>query len=347
MNWPLWIIALGVIGAPTGALILDRVKGYPATKFFKTQGLAALAVFIVLLVYMFSTSDPILSLVVWGAVGGLLATVALDIVRLLGVRAHAFPLDMPRMFGSMALGSALYLPKHVMADMVAMFSQMPEEGRMAMMEPRIRAVADMGPTDREAFLSLMFNGLMQLPQEARDSVMKTQIDVVSLLTPEKRRGMMESMDQVMRAGSLTNPPPNPMPAFRAGLMPKIPMNMFQRLIKRALPQAAEEKGRTMGQVILAGYLWHFINGATYGIAYTLLFGRGSWLLVFAWCTFIWLVMMIGMPKMMPMVHLPYPRFMVVPLLAHWAMAVPIGLLALAFVTPQASASSLFGSLLNI
>jgi len=80
------------------------------------------------------------------------------------------------------------------------------------------------------------------------------------------------------------------------------------------------------------------------MAYTLLFGSGSWLLAFAWCTFVWLVMMVGMPKMMPMIHLPYPKFMIVPLLAHWAMAIPIGYFALNFVDPAVSASSLFEGL---
>jgi hypothetical protein len=91
----------------------------------------------------------------------------------------------------------------------------------------------------------------------------------------------------------------------------------------------------MLSVILVGYLWHFINGATYGMAYTLLFGRGSWPLVFAWGTLVWLVMMVGMPKMMPMIRLPYPRFTIVPLLAHWTMAVAIGYFALNFIPSTA------------
>lgn len=95
-----------------------------------------------------------------------------------------------------------------------------------------------------------------------------------------------------------------------------------------------------------GYLWHAINGATYGIAYTLLFGSGSWLLAFGWGTFVWSVMMASMPKMMPMVKLSYPKFMVIPLIAHLAMAMPISYFALSYVTPGASATSLLGASLN-
>ena len=196
------------------------------------------------------------------------------------------------------------------------------------------------------FLGMMYNGLVKLPPGDKEAVMRTQIGVISSLGPDERMAMMQTMDEVMGGGVTMNPPPDPAPAFRAGLMPKIPMSIFRKLIANALPQAAAEKSRTMGQVLSAGYLWHFINGATYGIAYTLLFGRGTWLLAFGWGTFVWLVMMIVMPKMMPMVQLPYPKFMIVPLLAHWAMAIPIGYFALTFVSPEASAGSLFGPFLS-
>ena len=334
------------IGAPTGALMLDRLKGFPAPRFIKTQGLPALAVFLIVTAYASVTGSPLTELILWGLIGGLVATVALDVVRLIGVRFGAFPADMPRIFGSMALGSAPYLPKHLMANMVSMLSQLPNGPRKDMMEPRIKAMARMPAKERLTFLTLIYNGLMKLGQAERERMLKTQIEIVSSLPPEERMRMMEAMDEVMRGSGPHNPAPNPIPAFRAGLMPKLPMSMFRVLIAKALPLAAQEKGRTMGQVLSAGYLWHFINGATYGIAYTLLFGQGSWLLAFGWGTFVWLVMMAGMPKMMPMVQLPYPKFMVVPLIAHWAMAIPIGYFALAFVTPEAPASSLFGPFLT-
>ncbi len=347
MNWLVWLLTFGLIGAPTAALMLDRIRGYPATKFIKRQGLPALITFILLLIYVYVSGDPILNLVVWGTVGGLLGTVALDAVRLLGIKRGAFPMDMPQMFGSMALGSAPYLPKHVMANMVAMLSRMPEGARRETMEVRIRAIARMPPKERKMFLSMMFNGLMKLPPGDREAVMKTQMGVISSMTPDARMAMMQTMDEVMGGAVTMNPLPNPVPAFRAGLMPKIPMSIFRQLIEQAVPMAAKEKGVTMSRVLFAGYLWHFVNGATYGVAYTLLFGHGSWLLAFAWGTFVWLVMMAGMPKMMPMVQLPYPRFMIVPLLAHWAMMVPIGFFALTFVTPGAVNNSLFGSIFNL
>ena len=46
MHWIPTGILFVAIGAPTAALILDRIKDYPAPRFFKTQGAIALAVFI-------------------------------------------------------------------------------------------------------------------------------------------------------------------------------------------------------------------------------------------------------------------------------------------------------------
>jgi hypothetical protein len=345
-DWPLWILSLVTIGAPTGALMLDRMGKMTAPRFFKRQGLPALVVFLIVAAYVAYTGNPLTSLIVWGLVGGLLGTVTLDIVRLLGVSIGAFPMDMPKMFGSMALGSAPYLPKHVMASMVAMLSKMPGESRKNMMQERISAMAKMPPRERKMFVSMIYNGMMKLPEQDRQAVMKTQIEIVSALPQDERMAMMEAMDEAMTGGVSMNPPPNPVPAFRAGLMPRIPMGIFRKLVDRALPAAAKEKDLTMGRVVLTGYLWHFVNGATYGIAYTLLFGRGSWLLALGWGTFVWLVMMASMPKMMPMVQLPYPKFMVIPLLAHWAMIIPIGYFALTFITPAASAGSFFGFLLK-
>ncbi len=345
-DWPLWVLSLVAIGAPTGALMLDRMGKMSAPRFFKTQGLPALIVFLIITVYASLTGKPLANLIAWGLVGGLAGTVTLDIVRLLGVSVGAFPMDMPKMFGSMALGSAPYLPKQVMASMVAMLSKMPEESRKSMMLERIKAMAKMPPRERKMFVSMIYNGMMKLPEQDKQAVMKTQIEIVSGLPQDERMAMMEAMDEAMAGGVSTNPPPNPVPAFRAGLMPRIPMGIFRKLVDKALPAAANEKGLAMSRVVFTGYLWHFINGATYGIAYTLLFGRGSWLLALGWGTFVWLVMMASMPKMMPMVKLPYPKFMVVPLLAHWAMAIPIGYFALAFITPAGSASSLFGFLLK-
>ncbi len=358
MNWPLWALALVSIGVPTIALMLDRIRDYPAPIFIKRYGTVALAAFITILVYALYASNPLGVLIVWGAVGGLLATVLLDIVRMIGVKFNAFPVDMPQMFGAMALGVTPRLPKHVMARMIAMLSELPDTKRKEMMEPRIRAIADLGESERKLFVKMMMDGLIKLEPSKRDRVMKTQIEILASLTEKKRADMMRTMDELTfgdgssSTGSVSSE--SSMAVFRSGRMPKLSMATFSDLAGKwgvhtrgaAMDLAAKEAGVSSRELLAAGYLWHFVNGASYGIAYTLLFGSGSWLLAFAWGTFVWLVMMVGMPKMMPMVQLSYPKFAIVPLIAHLVMAVPIGYFALTYVDPSASSANLLGWLIG-
>jgi len=337
LHWLPSAIVFILIGAPTAALMFDRVKGYPAPKFIKTQGLAAFVAFILMTGYLWYTNNPTYNLILWGAVGGLIATVALDVVRLTGLRFRQFPMDMPQMFGAMALGVAPRIPRNVMAGMVQMLAELPEEKRGEMLEPRIRAIAALPEKEKVGFMGMIYGGIQRLPSEKREAILGTQIAILSQLPAEQRQAMMRTMDGLMMANP--NPPLTgsfaPDAPFRRGAMPKIPMDIFRQLVRKALPTAAQESGVTMPSIMFVGYLWHFINGVTYGIAYTLLFGNGSWMLAFAWGTFVWLVMMVSMPRMMPMIKLPYPRFTIVPLLAHWAMALPIGFFALYFIPSTA------------
>jgi hypothetical protein len=336
MNWLLWIAALLSIGAPSVILMLDRGKDIPASTLIKKLGIPAFVLFLIVLAYSAVAKNPLLSLLVWGAVGGLLASVALDAVRLTGVKLGAFPLDMPVMFGLMALGAAPKLPKNVMARMVAMLSELAPEERRKMMEPRIKAISQLPPEERKLFMSMMLNGLNRLPEEKRQNVFRTNTELISSLPPEQRAAMMETMDQLfITVQSDSNvhhsAPISLMAIFREGKMPKLPMSIGRELLGKAIPDTLHEHGTTLGKARLA---------------FTLLFGMGSIALVVAWVTFIDLVMMVSMPPMMPMIRLPFPRFLVVPYFAHLAMAVPIGFFALTYITPSATiSSSLIGSVL--
>lgn len=351
MNWLLWIAALISIGAPSVILMLDRGRDIPAPVLIKKLGIPAFILFLIVLAYSAVVRDPLLSLLVWGAIGGLLAAVALDAVRLTGVKLGAFPLDMPVMFGLMSLGAAPKLPKHVMERMVAMLSELPPEERRKMMEPRIKAISQLPPEERKLFMSMMLNGLNKLPEEKRQNVFRTNMELISSLPSEQRVAMMGTMDQLLITVPLESDahhsaPISLMAIFRDGKMPKLPMSAGRELLSKAIPDTLDEHGTTLGKARLAGYTWHFINGATYGMAFTLLFGMGSVPLVVAWVTFIDLVMMVSMPPMMPMIRLPFPRFLVVPYFAHLAMAIPIGFFALTFITRGATiSSSLLGSVL--
>jgi len=350
MDWILSLLTLIALGAPTNILIFDRALDVPFRRTIKTIGIPSIILLIVIVTYAALVKSPILSLLFWGFISGLLATVALDAVRLLGVRLGAFPLDMPVMFGLISLGRAERLPKNVMASMVKMLSSMPDEMRRQIMEPRIKAFAKLSPYERRLVVSMMVNGMNKLPDSERDKVMKTQLEILSSLSPDERSNMMKTMDELVLGirHSTEEKPVSLMRIFREGRIPKIPMHMARLLLREAIPVTCSETGISLAKVKFAGYLWHFINGATYGMAYTLLFGTGSWLWAIAWGIFVDLIMMIVMPPMMPMIKLPYPRFCVVPYLAHIAMAIPIGYFSITYIPNEVTRiSSILGSLLMV
>lgn len=344
MNWFLWAVAFLLLGAPTAMLMLDRLAGLSAKRFFRTQGFPALIVFIALSLYTFASNDPIFDLIRWGFIGGIVGTLALDAVRLIGVRAGAFPMDMPMMFGAMVLGVAPVVQRKIVAQIVKDIADLPPEARHREMLGRMRYLAAAPAWRRRLLMSGMLEGLRQLPQEQADAMRKAQIEILISL-PEKRRvAMMKTMDELMMG---LPPVEEPLPARLRNpsdvKLPQITMADFRRKAKTAFFQASEETKVSRTKIATAGYLWHFANGATYGIAFTLLFGVGSWPLAILWGVFVWAVMMLSMPKMMPMIRFPR-SFPVVPLVAHIAMAIPIGFFAITFVSPEASSSSLvFGA----
>jgi len=335
MNWPLWIVIFVSLGAPVGILVADRALDIPARTLFKVWGIPSLILFLGGTLYALITGDPIFRLVLWGFVGGVLGTVALDIVRLIGVRLGAFPADMPMIFGLISMGLAPALQRNVMAQMVAHLSDLPEERRRMMMGPRLQAIARLREPLRVAVVASMQRGLGRLPERKRQAVMSTQMELLSKLPGEERRAIMTAMDKAMSDGA-------PLVYAQPRGLPKIPMTLARRFMDRAIPETIKEAGVSHGEVALRGYLWHFIIGSTFGMTYTLLFGPGSWPLAFAWGVFVWAAMMIAMPPMMPMIGFPWAWFPIVPLIAHLAMAVPIGYFAQ--FTSSAAGSSLVRAL---
>ncbi len=330
-----------LLGAPTALLMLDRAKGYPAPRFVRTQGLPALAAFVAFVLYALWIGDPIVDLVVWGAVAGILGTVALDVVRLGGVRLRMFPMDMPRMFGLMILGLAPAFQGNIMAAMIRRLAAEPEERRKSLLRERMAFLAQLSPWRRRIMMAGMVKGLRALPEATANQMRALQIEILTGLPESSRVALMRTMDELMLAT-----PPKPA-AFveavtsrvdRPNGPPPIPMRQFNEAADSVFrPTIAEARG-SVASVLTVGYLYHLVNGMTFGIAYTMLFGRGSWALAFGWGILIWIVMMVSMPKMMPIIRFPR-SFPVVPLLAHLAMAVPIGYVALNFVAAGSSGAS--------
>lgn len=346
-DWIIWSIAFVSLGGPVMALTLDRALGISGRLILFTYGLATVLALTAIGIYGGVADRPIAGLVLWGVAGGLAGTLALDIVRLVGVHLKLFPMDMPRMFGAIALGIAPRLQQNIMAQLVDRVSQLDADGRLVEMRPRLEAASKMGERRRKGVMSAMMYGVSRLPEERRRAMLETQMGVLATLPSERRRAMMTTMDALMMN---TGPSANGVSGFVDSIyrppphgMPKIPMSTFREFAEAAFPITLEQTGTPKWMLLLVGYTWHFLIGTTFGVAYTLLFGQGTWPLAIAWGVFVWATMMVLMPPMMPLVR--FPRwFPIYPLLPHLAMAAPIGILALEFITEGADKASVLGAI---
>jgi hypothetical protein len=337
MNWALWILAIASLGAPVGSLTIDRIFGIPARNQWKYWGIPSLIAFAIALIGALVTGNGLAALIFLGVVSGVLGTIALDVVRLIGHHSfRAFPLDMPQMFGTIAYGLAPQLQRNLMGQMVMFMSEAPEAQRRMMLAERLPVIAGLREPLRLSVVGAMQGGLGQLSDVARQEMLTTQMDVMTGLAPEQRRLLMSAMDAAMSGQA------RPAYAQPRGL-PRIPMRLARRFFIFALPQTWHEAGLSSGKPILAGYIWHFVIGSTFAITYNMLFGHGTWALAIGWGIFIWLTMMITMPPMMPLIKFPW-WFPIVPFIAHIALAIPIGYIALNFIGSEAHAASLFGAL---
>jgi len=326
VNWILWLLWWSVIGVPSLLLVADRILDADSSKVIRRFGLLYVLGSLLVAATTAALAPHLLELVAWGALVGLAGTITLDLVRLVGLAAGAFPLDMPLVFGAMATGTIGNLQAHVMAGILR--GEI-ERGTVArFVTDRVACLPRLSDRQRSHALATMTAALGVLDEHEAGTVRSAQFAALSALPPEERRRVMSSMDAVGET-----------PAGQPRGLPRVPMGAFRHAAARAL---AEVRRRAPVQYLRsrnAGYLWHAANGLTFGVAYALLAGRGSLTLALAWGVFVWLAMMVAMPAMMPTLAFPW-WFPVVPLLAHVAMVVPFLLLA---GVPQANhAASLLG-----
>lgn len=339
MHWILSTAAFMIINIPILTLLADRILAVPAHRVIRLVWQPSAVVLAAVLLIARVADPSLLELLKWGLIGGFVATVALDAVRLFGHHAlRAFPVDMPQLFGMLSLGLGPKLQEHVMAGLVGRMAEADAGMQRKMLAERLTAMARLPEPVRVSVVRAMRKGLSALPEEKRLGLMQIQMALLAELPSVVRRPVMQATDLSMSDGVV------PSYAQPRG-MPKIPMQVARELMGLAIPKAAAEAGVSMRAVLLAGYGWHLLNGLGFGLAYTLLFGSGAWWLAFAWGIFIWAGMMLAMPVMMPMIRFPMPRFLVVPFIAHVVMAAPIGYYALR-ASAAAGAVSLLGALLR-
>jgi hypothetical protein len=82
---------------------------------------------------------------------------------------------------------------------------------------------------------------------------------------------------------------------------------------------------------IAGGLWHFWNGATFGIVYALLIGKGKWWYGIIWAVVIEMVMMVApyliiMKGPFGIEHMDGYNIFVITLIAHLAFGAVLGIL---------------------
>lgn len=339
MHWVLWILVFSLINIPILTLLADRILAVPARRVITSVWVPGTVMLAGLLLIAAVGDRPLLELLQWGVLGGLVATIALDVVRLFGHHVlKAFPVDMPQVFGMLAPGLGSNLQEHMIAALVTRIADSSPEVQRQMLRERMTAMVRLPEPVRVAVVRGMQKGLGALPEEKRSPLIQTQVALLAELPGEIRRPVMRAMDLARTDGA------RPVYAQPRG-MPKVPMHVARELLAAALPGAAAEAGVSRARVLLTGYGWHLLNGLGFGVAYTLLVGPGTWGLALAWGIAIWGGMMLLMPVMMPLIRFPMPGFLVVPFVAHIVMAVPIGYFALQ-ASPAAAAASLLGAVLR-
>jgi hypothetical protein len=121
--------------------------------------------------------------------------------------------------------------------------------------------------------------------------------------------------------------------------PALPLNVIRSFAKPTMTEVLHQNGVPLWKVRLTGYLWHYSNGASFGIAHAVLFGKGPWIFT------------IGFGLLLAIVFLTIIRFLIPPmsvgfklpavvLLAHIAVILVLGSFVQSYVTPAGDGESI-------
>lgn len=330
MDWVIWLLLSGWAALPITLLVVDRVFDVDSHRVLRGFGWVFVAASVVLIGGVWLVDANYVKLVAWGALVGFFGTVTLDVVRLIGLKLGAFPLDMPIVFGAMATGTIRRLQHLVMGQVL--HNELVAGDLRQFVASRVSVIPRLSERQRVNVGATMMGAIATLPESEAEQVGRTQFETLSRFDGDGRRAIMRAMDA---ASSVVRP------GQPRGL-PRVPMVKFRRAAESATRMFRSENPDAFRAAFSAGYLWHGINGISFGIMYGLIFGPGSWVWALAWGTAVWLAMMVLMPLMMPTLKLP-PWFPVVPFAAHMAMVLPFLALQM-WVSDSANAVSLLGRL---
>ncbi|MFQ5919395.1 MAG: hypothetical protein ACE5I4_05045 [Thermoplasmata archaeon] len=261
------LVILAAAAVPSQMLLGDVLGIIPAHRSFRYFGVPALILFLAILIFLAFNLPVLLGAIAVGAGIGLLATLALESVRIAGYLSGNMPADLPMRFGLMVLGLDKRFKQQMQRRVLRHISERIEEG-----------VPSTELMDAKGFPRLSLRTI---------------------------RGIMPG-------------------AFRAVL---------------------EESGVSQWKVRGAGYLWHYANGATFGIILALLFGV-SWPLTILFGLILAFTFIAIIRFLIPPMRLE-PRMPAVILLAHVALILVFGFGFAAFLAPEASALSLLNQALEL
>jgi hypothetical protein len=261
------LVILAAAAVPS-QMLLGAVLGIiPAHRSFRYFGIPALVLFLAIVIFLAFNHPVLVGAIAVGVGIGILATLALDSIRIPGYLSGNMPMDLPMRFGTMILGLDKRLKQQV--------------------QRRV---------------------LRHINEQIEDGVPTTEL-----------------MD--------------------AKGFPRLPLRTMRGILPGAFKAVLEESGVPSWKVRGSGYLWHYTNGATFGIIHALLFGA-SWPftilfgLILAF-TFIFIIQFLIPPMRLG------PRMPTVILLAHVAVILVFGFGFAAFLAPEASALSLLNQALEL
>jgi len=125
--------------------------------------------------------------------------------------------------------------------------------------------------------------------------------------------------------------------------PRLPVKVIRGFARPTLNEVLDKNKVSVWKVRLAGYLWHYSNGASFGIAHAILFGKGPWLFTIGFGLLLATVFLTILRKLVPPMKPGY-KLPAVVFLAHGVVILVLGVLTQNFVTPAGDSESFLRTL---
>lgn len=148
------------------------------------------------------------------------------------------------------------------------------------------------------------------------------------MMPKVMNYVNEEMAKGVSSGALMN----------AVGFPQLPVRVIRAFARPTLGEVLGNNNVPVWKVRLTGYLWHYSNGASFGIAHAILFGRGPWLFTIGFGLLLATVFLTILRRLVPPMKPGYALPTVV-FLAHAAVILILGLITQNFVTPSGDSDS--------